>query len=66
MSTAFLCKYAGEADARDKGKNPTKTTQIKALDALASMAQENWKDAAIKLVNVSLVDTESLSNLVRP
>ncbi len=56
QSTAFLSKYAGEADARDKGKNLVKTMQIKILDALASLAQENYKEAAIKLTNVSLVD----------
>lgn len=66
MSTAFLCKYAGEADARDKGKNPTKTMQIKVLDGLASLSQENWRDAAFKLVNVSLIDTAALATLVRP
>jgi hypothetical protein len=51
-----LSKYAGEADARDKGKNLVKTMQIKILDALASLAQENYKEAAIKLTNVSIVD----------
>jgi hypothetical protein len=25
MSTSYLMKYSGEADARDKYKNPTKT-----------------------------------------
>lgn len=66
QSTAFLSKYAGEADARDKAKNPTKTMQIKVLDALASLAQENYKEAAIKLTNVSLIDEEALSTIVRP
>jgi COP9 signalosome complex subunit 1 len=64
--TAYLSKYAGEADARDKGKNPTKTMQIKILDALASLAQSNYKDAAIKLTSVSIIDESSLSAIARP
>jgi hypothetical protein len=35
---AYLSKYAAEAEARDKGKNPSKSLQVKVLDALASLA----------------------------
>jgi hypothetical protein len=51
-----LIKYSGEADARDKGKNPTKTMLIKTLDALASLLAENHKDAAVKLASISITD----------
>jgi len=37
QSTAYLSKYAGEAEARDKCRDPIKTMQIKVLDALASL-----------------------------
>jgi len=66
QSTAFLSKYAGEADARDKGRDPTKTMKIKVLDAFASLAQENWKDAAIKLTNVQIFDEDALASIARP
>ena len=40
--------------------------QIKVLDALASLGQENYKDAAIKLTNVSIVDDTGLLGIARP
>ncbi len=39
-NSSYLMKYSGEADARDKGKNATKTMQIKVLDGLGSLMQE--------------------------
>jgi hypothetical protein len=59
-----LSKYAGEADARDKQKNVVKTMQTKIFDGLASLGQENYKDAAIKLTNVSISDEASISHIV--
>lgn len=35
LSTSYLNKYVGEADARDKQKNPVRSMQIKALDGLS-------------------------------
>jgi len=66
MSTPYLSKYAGEAEARDKCKSVQKTVQIKILDALASLAMENYRDAANKLTAMSLSDIEAISELVRP
>jgi hypothetical protein len=66
MSTPYLSKYAGEAEARDKCKSVQKTVQIKILDALASLSMENYRDAAIKLTAMSLGDIEAISELVRP
>jgi hypothetical protein len=40
--------------------------QTKVLDALASLAQENFKEAAIKLTNVAYIDEESITNIARP
>jgi len=56
MSSAYLIKYSGEAEARDKLKNPTKTMLIKTLDALSCLLSENYKDAAVKLANINIVD----------
>lgn len=46
MSTSYLIKYSGEAEARDKYKNPTNTMLIKTLDALSCLLAENYKEAA--------------------
>lgn len=46
MSTSYLIKYSGEADARDKLKNQSRTMLIKTLDALSSLLSDNYKDAA--------------------
>ena len=46
LSSSYLVKYAGEADARDKLKSPSKTMQIKVLDGIASLAADNFKEAA--------------------
>jgi hypothetical protein len=40
--------------------------QTKVLDALASLAQENYKEAAIKLTNVTIIDEPSISSIVTP
>ena len=56
QATPYLAKYAGEADARDKGKVSSKSVQVKILDALASLALENYKDAAIKLTTINITD----------
>ena len=61
-----MVKYAGEADARDKQKNQAKTMQIKVLDGLASLAADNFKEAAYRLSNVSVADTEALLQLISP
>lgn len=66
MATPYHSKFAGEADARDKCKNIPKTVQIKVLDALASLAMENYRDAAIKLTSMPVSDIEAISELVRP
>lgn len=62
----YLSKYAGEAEARDKGKSQSKTLQVKVLDALGSLAFENYKDAAVKLTNISITDESALLELLRP
>lgn len=41
-SANYVVKYSGEADARDKLKNPSKTIQIKVLDGLGSIMNENY------------------------
>lgn len=46
MSTSYLIKYSGEAEARDKLKNQSRTMLIKTLDALSSLISDNYKDAA--------------------
>ena len=66
MSGSYLMKYAGEADARDKLKNPNKTMIIKTLDALACLMGENYKEAAFRLSNVSISDESQLSQVVTP
>lgn len=66
MATPYLSKFAGEADARDKGKNVSRTVQVKILDALSSISLENYRDAAIKLTSMPLSDVQAISELVRP
>lgn len=53
-------KYSGEADARDKQKNPVKTMQIKILDGLASLLSEQFSGAAHRLSQVSIVDDQAI------
>ena len=60
LSSSYLIKYAGEADARDKQKVQSKTMQIKVLDGLASLAADNYKEAAYRLSNISVSDSEAL------
>jgi 26S proteasome subunit RPN7 len=40
--------------------------QIKILDALASLAQGNYKEAAIKLTNISIIDETAMLTIARP
>lgn len=56
LSTSYLIKYSGEAEARDKLKNTTKTMLIKTLDALSCLLDENYKEAALRLANVNIID----------
>jgi COP9 signalosome complex subunit 1 len=49
-----LIKFSGEADARDKGKNQAQTMSIKLLDGLAYLFIENFREASIRLSNVTL------------
>lgn len=49
-------KYSAEADARDKQKNQARTMMIKVLDGLGALFVDNFKDASIRLANVSIVD----------
>jgi hypothetical protein len=56
QSTSYLMKYSGEADARDKLKSPSTTMIIKALDALSMVLSENYKEAASRLPNITIVD----------
>jgi len=45
-------KFSGEADARDKLKNPTKTMIIKLLDGMGSLIFDNSADVALKLSSI--------------
>ena len=56
MSTSYLIKYSGEADARDKQKNPVKTMMIKTLEALSYVLADNHKEAAFRLSNINITD----------
>lgn len=49
-------KFSGEADARDKMKNPSKTMNIKILDGLSCIMFDNFKEASLRLSSISLVD----------
>lgn len=66
MSTSYLIKYSGEAEARDKQKNPTKTMQIKILDCFASLMTENFREAATKFSSLNIVDNEVLKQYMTP
>lgn len=56
QSPSYLNKYSGEADARDKQKNPSRTMLIKTLDGLSSLLSENYKDAALRLPAINITD----------
>jgi hypothetical protein len=60
MSTSYLIKYSGEAEARDKLKNPTKTMLIKTLDGIASLLSDNYKKAANRFADISITDESQL------
>jgi len=45
-------KFSGEADARDKQKNPAKTMMIKTLDGISCIFYENYKEAALRLSSI--------------
>jgi len=60
QATPYLAKYAGEADARDKGKVASRSVQVKILDAMSSIALENYREAAIKLTNISITDMQAI------
>ncbi len=49
QSSSYLMKYSGEADARDKQKNPSKTMIIKILDGLGCLGFESHREAALRL-----------------
>jgi len=55
-----LIKYSGEAEARDKLKNAKVTMQIKILDALSSLLNHNYQQAAVKLTSIQVVDPQIL------
>lgn len=66
MSSSYLIKYSGEAEARDKLKNPKITMQIKILDGLSSLMTESFSVAALRLSNVSIVDEQSILRYATP
>lgn len=56
-----LIKYSGEAEARDKGKNSQITSQVKVMEALGLLMQENYRVAAQRLVNISTSEASALT-----
>lgn len=60
QSSSYLMKFSGEADARDKGKNPSKTMMIKILDGLSQLLFENHREAALRLSSISLVEDQAI------
>jgi COP9 signalosome complex subunit 1 len=61
-------KYAGEAEARERalGKQTNKTMQVKVMEALSFMQQDQMKEAAIRIANqVTVTDELALSEFVR-
>lgn len=61
QSSSYLMKFSGEADARDKNKNPHKTMMIKVLDALSCLMFDNFKEASLRLSSISLTDDPCLT-----
>lgn len=59
-------KFSGEADARDKLKNPSKTMNIKILDGLSCIMFDNFKEAAVRLSSISLVDDPCIYQIITP
>ncbi len=66
QSSSYLMKFSGEADARDKLKNPSKTMVIKILDGLSCLLFDNFKEASLRLSSVSLVDDPCIFKFVTP
>ncbi|CDW76767.1 cop9 signalosome complex subunit 1 [Stylonychia lemnae] len=60
MNLSYLIKYSGEAEARDKLKNQKVTMQIKILDGLSSLLNDNHSQAAAKFSSIQVVDTYAL------
>lgn len=68
QSLVYLSKYSGEAEARERviGKLTNKTMQVKVLDAISSLQQENYRDAAIRIANnIAISDESALTEFVR-
>ena len=59
-------KFSGEADARDKNKNPTKTMVIKILDGISTLLFDNYKEAAIRLSSIQLVEDPVIYTVITP
>lgn len=59
-------KFSGEADARDKLKDPTKTMIIKILDGLSCLLFDNYKEASLRLSSISLVDDPYIYRFITP
>jgi COP9 signalosome complex subunit 1 len=66
QSSSYLMKFSGEADARDKLKNPSKTMVIKILDGLSCLLFESYKEASLRLSSISLVDDNCIYRFVTP
>ena len=63
---SYLLKFSAEADARDKQKNQARTMVIKVLDGVGCLFVDNFKEAAIRLANVSIVDDPSIYKICTP
>lgn len=61
QNNSYLNKYSSEAEARDKQKNPSRTMEIKLLDAFSALCTDNYRDAAVRLANISIVENSSLN-----
>lgn len=66
QNVSYLMKFSAEADARDKQKNPAKTMVIKLLDSVGCLFVDNYKEAAIRLANVSIVDDPQIFKICTP
>lgn len=59
-------KFSAEADARDKQKNSAKTMQIKLLEGIGCLFGDNFKEAAIRLANVTIIEDSTIFNICTP
>lgn len=66
QSSSYLMKFSGEADARDKLKNVSKTMIIKILDGVSCFLFDNYKEASLRLSSISLVDDPSIYKFLTP